>query len=274
MNPIDTDAVRREALRQQLLLRTLMRDTPAAALAGWVRQGEARRERAVAAYRANASAGAERALASAYPTVLAMLGEESFAHLARAAWQRHPPSRGDLALWNGHLPELLEASEDLREWPYLGDAARLDWAVHCAGGAADAVCETHTLERLGLHEPEALRLLLQPAVAMLPSAYPIVAIWEAHHGEGDYAAVREALAARRGETALVHRAGWRVQVCALDTSERRFTEALLARAPLDTALQQAGPEFEFQPWLARALQLGWLWRVEAAAPDPQEENPR
>ena len=37
MNELPNDAMQREALRQQLLLRALMRDAGATALGGWVR---------------------------------------------------------------------------------------------------------------------------------------------------------------------------------------------------------------------------------------------
>lgn len=266
------EELRREALRQQLLLRTLMRDAEAATLAGWVRQEGARRDRAVSAYRANASAGAERALAAAYPTVQAMLGEETFAQLARAAWQRQPPERGDLAQWGAHLPKLLDANEALREWPYLGDAARLDWAVHRASLAADAACEGASLQCLGTCDPQAVCLRLHPALAVLSSAWPIASIWQAHHAAAGFEDVRAALARRRAETALVYREGWRVQVIALDAATHRFTAALLAGRPLGAALQAAGDGFDFQPWLVRAVQLGWLWRAEPAAPTDLEEN--
>lgn len=259
------DAVRREALRQQLLLRTLMQDARATALGGWVRQDGLRRDRAVLAYRANASASAERALASAYPTVQAMLGEENFAQLARAAWRQQAPERGDLAQWGAHLPAMLEANAQWHEWPYLPDAARLDWAVHGAEQAADDGLDAGTLQCLGLHEPQALRLRLQPSVALVVSGHPIVTIWQAHHGGADFAAVREARARRRGEAALVHRIGWRAQVIALDAATQRFMQALLAHETLAAALEAAGADFEFQAWLVRALQLGWLSHVEPVA---------
>ena len=265
MNGPPNDAMQREALRQQLLLRTLLRDAGTTALGGWVRQGGGRRERAVAAYRANASASAERALASAYPTVQAMLGEDSFARLARAAWRQSPPQRGDLAEWSGSLPQLLADNEDLREWPYLADAARLDWAVHRAGFAADAPAEHDTLHLLASREPEAVRLVLCPSLALLRSAYPIATIWAAHHAGADFSAVREALAAQRGEAALVYRTGWRVQVTEVDEPTARCVQALLRQQTLSAALDAAGTDFDFQDWLARALQLGWLWRVAEVA---------
>ncbi|MBL0094465.1 MAG: putative DNA-binding domain-containing protein [Piscinibacter sp.] len=84
-----------EARRQRQLLAALsLRGEPPA-----LRERGARAERGLAAYRANASALAERALAAACPTLQAMLGEADFAALARAFWRDHPPQRGDLGEW-------------------------------------------------------------------------------------------------------------------------------------------------------------------------------
>ena len=67
----------REALRQQMLLRALLGDARPGVVAGWLRDGP-RVDAGLAAYRANAGALAERALAAAYPTVQQLLGEVSF----------------------------------------------------------------------------------------------------------------------------------------------------------------------------------------------------
>ena len=82
----------REALRQQMMLRALLGDARPAVVEGWL-GGDATRKRAgLAAYRANAGALAERALAAAVPTVAQLLGDESFAGFARAFWTAHPPT--------------------------------------------------------------------------------------------------------------------------------------------------------------------------------------
>ena len=126
-----------EAQRQQALLRVLWRDAPAQALSGWMRTPQQVPD-GLSAYRANAGAHAERALAAAYPTLQLLLGDESFAALARAHWQADPPLRGDLAQWGAGLPAFIADDAQLASEPYLADMARLDWAVHQAEQAADA----------------------------------------------------------------------------------------------------------------------------------------
>ncbi len=265
-------ATDKEALRQQMLLRALWGDARPGVVAGWLRDGlrVGNVARGLAAYRANAGAAAERALAAAYPTVQQLLGDESFAALARACWQRHPPTAGDLGLWGDALPAFMADAQALAGEPYLPDVARLEWAVHTAERAADI--DTHAatpsgLERLGSDDPSALALRLAPGSALVESKHPVVTIWQAHRSdEADrFAPVRAAFEAGVGECALVARRGWRATVRALPADEARFTQAVLAGRSLGAALAAAGDGFAFDAWLIAALQQQRLAAVEPLA---------
>ena len=134
--------------------------------------------------------------------------------------------------------------------------------MHQAEQAADAQAASG-LPLLGSVDPHALRVRLQPGSALLASAYPVATIWLAHRRDATdaFAPAREALAARRAETALVQRRGWRATVRALDAAEARFTAAL-QRRPLAAALHAAGADFSFEAWLIAALRDGAIAAVE------------
>jgi len=254
-----------EARRQALLLRALWHQAPDATLAGWLRDAPPRVARGLSAYRSNGAAIAARALAAAFPTVAQLVGADSFDALARAFWHAAPPARGDLAEHGAGLPGFIAADEQLADVPWLADSARLDWAVHRAECSADAAGGgAQGMERLGGDDPGALRLQLQPGTAVIASRWPIATIWLSHRDTADdrFAAVREALAAGRAESALVWRDGWRARVSALAEPEAAFTAALLAGRPLAQALDAAGPEFHFEPWLLDALRHGRLAAVQ------------
>ena len=257
-----------EAERQQALMAAILQRGDGAALESWVDARSARVARSLQAYQANAGASAERALAAAYPTVQALVGEESFAALSRAFWHAEPPERGDLAQFGAGLPAFIAASEQLADVPYLADVARLDWLLAEAERALDAQLEPETLQRLTDTDPAQLRLALMPGVAILASGYPIVSLWKAHQPGGDAAehraCVRERLAHGQGEQAVVWRTGWRAHAEIVDLTTARWMQALLRGESLATALVQAGEGFEFEPWLMHALQQQWLWRAEAA----------
>ena len=240
-----------------------------ASLQGTLGHSPERTRRGMQAYQANAGASAERALASSFPTVQALIGEESFAAMARAFWHAHPPERGDLACFGEVLPAFIAASEQLADVPYLPDSARLDWLLAQAERAADEVADPSTLSLLAEVDPSQLRLRLLPGTAMLASAYPVVSVWLAHQSSQDAAVhaghARHALAEGTGEQALVWRAGWRAMALAVSEPTAQWTQCLLRGDTLGMALNQAGEGFEFEPWLVQALQRGWLAGAEHVA---------
>lgn len=236
--------------------------------------------RGLAAYRANAGAHAARALEGACPTVQALIGSDDFRRLAREHWMQALPTSGDLAEWGGALGAGLEAHPALLEWPYLGDCARLDWAVHQCERAADAVFDAGSISRLGDTDPRHLHLELRPGTAVLRSRWPVVLIHDAHRQadtESALAAVSEALAQGVGEIALVARSGagsgWRAQVHRIDAATALWTERLLAGDSLSAALGAVDAAadadrdnaFDLGTWLATALREGWLTEIRVCS---------
>jgi hypothetical protein len=259
-----TDAdLQREALRQQMLLRALLGDARPGVVEGWLRDTPALKRRGLQAYRANAGALAERALAAAYPTVQPLLGDDSFAALARALWQAHPPRHGDVATWGGELPGFIAALEQLASEPYLADVARLDWAVHLADQAADDEADVEGLALLAGPELPGLRLRLRAGHAVLHSPHPVHAIWAAHRDEGPdrFAPVRQAFAEGRAEAVRVRRRGLRSVVERIDAATATFEARLLQGGTLGDALTATDEAFAFEPWLIDTLQRDGLAAV-------------
>lgn len=257
-----------EVQRQRGLLAALAGGE--SSVAGLRESGE-RAARGLEAYRANAESIADRALASSFATVHAMLGDDDFKHLAREFWHAHPPGRGDLGEWGDALPAWLAAHGGLSAWPWLADSARLDFARHRNERAADAAFDAASLGLLESTDPAQLRVVLMPGTAVLRSRWPIATIHRAHQLAGEaaeraFAEVREAVAAQRGEQVLVVRQGWRAVVHELDAPTAAWTQDLLDGLDLATALTRAGEGFDFAGWLGRALRESWLSGVEAQAP--------
>ena len=248
-----------EASRQQALLRAL----GGAGMGNALRERAERAARGLEAYRANAEAIAERALAAAFPTVQALVGAIDFKHLAREFWHAHPPLRGDLGEWGDAFAAWLQAFDAMSAWPYLADVARLDFALHCNERATDAALDAASLALLETTDPAQLRIALMPGTALIRSAWPIVSIHRAHQLEGEaaehaYASVRGAVEARRGEDAMVVRQGWRAVVVPLSPADALWTQSLLAGANLAHAFDQAGEGFDFALWLQTAVRNTWL----------------
>jgi hypothetical protein len=273
--------IEREALRQSRLLAAIRDPGQGAELQAWLGDDARRAEVGLRSYRANAVISTGRALADSFPTLLALLGEESFAALARAFWRDKPPQRGDLTCYGADLADFVAADPQLSSVPYLADCARVDWALHRIEGAADAPALPAGLALLGEVDPDRLRVSFQSGLVVIASAWPVVMIHDAHRhpvavnaraGDGDFdrfADVRQALACGESQTALVWRDAWRGRVEAIDSGQRRLMQSLAAGESLGGALSAAGAGFAFEAWLIAAVQRRLLVAIELdASPGP------
>lgn len=218
--------------------------------------------RGLTAYRANAHASAERALAAAFPVIAQLIGQESFASLSRDFWHQQPPLHGDLAQWGDALPAFLQASSQLADTPYLADVARIEWAMHRCAHAADAVPDIASFAALQQHAPPFLQLRLASGVQILPSTYPATAIVLAHSGQGRMEDAAALLRNGVAQTALVWRQGFAPRVRALPDAEVSFTDALCQGHRLAQALDAADPGFDFSAWLTAQVQSALLLGVD------------
>lgn len=221
------------------------------------------------AHQRHARATARRALAGAYPVLAGWLGEVEFEALAWRHWRQTPPCRGDLARWGAALAEAL-ASGGPRTGTEHASLAALEWAVHGAARAADPVPGLpQGLDALQTTPPEALWLLPQPGLAVLPCSPQVWARWRAAQPMPPPGLADPPMAC---EWALVRRVGWQVVVRALPADQARFTHRLLAGDSLGEALTRAAPG-NFQDWLRDALAEGWWGAVSTAAPrSPHDED--
>ena len=248
------------ALQQQALLDALFA-TPPAWSAGHAapdasKDAFAGDARGMLAYRSNAHALAERTLRATYPVIAQLLGADSFNLLARDFWHCHPPALGDLAQWGEPLADFLQANGQLAAEPYLGDVARVEWALHVAAGAADRAPDPASFALLSTREPAEMTLLLSSGVAVVSSVYPVASIVTAHlHASPTLQEAGEKLRVGAGECALVWRRNFRPRVAACSAPEAAFVEALQGGVPLLSALEGAGG-LDFQQWLPAAVRNG------------------
>lgn len=152
-------------------------------------------DRGLQTYLANGEALAERSLASSYPVVRQLLGAASFADLACAVWQAHPPVRGDVARWGEHLAAFMQTDPQLASEPYLPDVARAEWAMHQSAGLDDHAAQPASFALLTAPfsgddptadptvDPTRLYLQLAPGTAVLASRWPVAAIVQAHQAQ-------------------------------------------------------------------------------------------
>ena len=249
-------------------------------LAQFTTQG-AQTSRGLMAYQTNGHVLAERSLAAAYPVIEMMLGQHNFAALARDLWHRHPPTVGDLAHWGDALPGFLAHSEAVLDEPYLADVARVEWALHRAAGAADAVVDHASFARLAAEDPTGLTLTLAPGTALVGSAFPVASLVRSHrNAQPSLAQAAQRLREGVAESALVWRQALKPRVALVTPVEATLLGELLQgrdlAAALDTALATDVPDsqaFDFSIWLTHAVTTGLVISVNDASPHPSKDTP-
>ena len=246
------------AHEQSLLLQTLFGGSQNQHLRACLHRHQA--QRGLQAYQANGLALAERALTAAYPAVAQLIGEESFGPLAHHFWRQYPPLRGDMAEGGAELADFLEAAPQLADEPFLGDVARIEWALHRASTAADSVSDLPSFALLS--ESSSATLVLSAGVAGFASQYPVVSLVNAHiMSEPSLIQAAALLQSGAAEYALVWRQGFKPRVRTSSAAEHELVRALQAGLTLENALDAALEEpasdaFDFNQWLGQAVQTG------------------
>ena len=265
------------AIEQAHVLRALLGDGDTAALLGdlAVSGGPAQQalnQRGLQAYKAHGLALAERALTAAYPVVSQLIGPENFAELARYFWRQQPPSQGDVARWGATLADFLDAAPQLAGEPFLGDVARVEWALHRAATAADSQLDLASFAQLSGEHAEQATLCLSSGAALVASNYPVVSLVNAHLlGDPPLTEAAQRLQENLPENALVWRHGFKARVRGIDAAELALVTALLTGQPLSTCLgaaatagTHAATAFDFSAWLTQAVQSGLVTGAQQA----------
>ncbi|QAY94344.1 DUF2063 domain-containing protein [Methylovirgula ligni] len=214
-----------------------------------------------AIYRNNVAVSLVEALATRFPAVRRVVGEDFFAQAARLFVTEHPPTSRMLALYGDGFAGFLDRLPARAEVPYLRDLARLEAARTHAYHAADAApLGPDTLAQLSPETLSDLRLTLHPAVAIIDSSHPIVTIWAMNSGERPLAEIED----WQGEAALISRPKFDVEVRALPPGGAAFMTALAQTATLAEAAETAlaaAPDFDLALNLAALFSTGLISHV-------------
>jgi hypothetical protein len=195
-------------------------------------------ERRIAVYRNHHRISLAAALAANFPTVVKVIGEEAFQTLAVSYVAIDPPREARLAAYGASFPAFLEGDPRAQSLIYIGDVARLDWALNVAERADDL--PTFTAEHLAKRDAEGLetlRLKPHPSLTLLSSPYPLLRIREVAAG------VAEGVSLDAGGVALmIWRNAGAVTTVALDRVALGFVTALAGERALGEAARGIVPE--------------------------------
>ncbi len=212
-------------------------------------------EHRLALYRGNLTATWDKVLSNAYPVLRHLVGDEFFTALTRVFGMAHPSTDPDLNQFGAGFADFLAGFEHVAQYPYLPDMARLEWALHRAHYASDALgLSGAQLEALSPEQLEQASLRLHPACVVLQSQWDIAGLWQAHQGEGEvvFPATFDA-----GACYLVSRPHWKCAVLPLSVGEHAALASLSLGRSFGEALDRAfdaDEAFNMAAWLAHCIE--------------------
>lgn len=175
-------------------------------------------------------------LATSFPSVQRMLGEDCFDGWATryAAW--HGSSSGNLQIMGRDFAGFLASQPELAALPWLEDLTRLEWLRQCTILAAEApALALTTLHASLLAVDDDPRLRLLPCVHVLAPALPVLDLW--HFSQDPDAAPIDLDAGPQG--ALLWREHGQVAMQACTPATASFVAALLDGCTLSNAMTAA-----------------------------------
>jgi hypothetical protein len=120
------------------------------------------------------------ALASNYPALAGLLGEEDFRQLGQAYVRTHESSYFSIRYYGEGLAAFLATHAAYAQVPVLEELARWEWVMRAVFDAADAACLTHEmLQQTRPEEWAQLRFVWHPSVTRLDLNWNVPQLWRA-----------------------------------------------------------------------------------------------
>ena len=189
-------------------------------------------------YRNNTQLGLLDPLRTAFPVTAQLVGEDFFEQMASRFVRAHPPAKPELLAYGQEFPAFIAAYEAAASVPYLADMARLELAWNFAYNAPDAApLPPQALAAFAPEQLETLLLAPHPSLRFVASAWPVMAIWQAHQTEGGPHGAIDLQAG--GDMLLVYRPRQDTLIRKVSAGAFAFVMALTARQTLAAAVSSA-----------------------------------
>jgi hypothetical protein len=217
-------------------------------------------ERRIRIYRNNYRLGALSAMQATYPVIERLGGADWFAQSVAAFQQAHPSRSGDLQHLGADYPGFLRRELADTEHVYFADVAMLEWAYERVLTSQDSAPAGITvLQSVAPHDYEGLSFVPRAAMALVESAFPILAIWRANQpcAQGDAAIRLDA----GGSRVLLIRRGDEVELNELAGGSFELLRQFELGAPLGAAAEAAAArteDFDLTTALRELLSLGTM----------------
>lgn len=234
-------------------------EAPAPALVAGPRGKRA--EKRYNVYRNNVTVSLIAALASIYPAVERITGQNFFRAMARFHVRETPPTSPLLFEYGRDFPAFIGHYEHALEMPWLSDVARIERSWLDSYHAADVpTLMAGALTAVPPTELGALKFAPHPATRLISSAYPAVTIFAMNRGAGPVGRVEN-----RPEDGLITRIDDEVIVRLLAPGNATFLRMLLGGQCLAEAVAaafEAEPAFDLSGAIGGMIAAGTFSHLE------------
>jgi hypothetical protein len=163
---------------QHAFVKTLLAE-PQQALIDRISVNGAANENRLQIYRNNMFISLTAALATIYPAIQKLVGEDFFAGAAHHYIQAYPSAVHNLNDFGDRFAGFLANFSPAKSLPYLSEVARLEWGCHQVFHAADvAVFNLDKLQTIPAEKYDAIKFRLHPASQLFDFTFPVLRIWE------------------------------------------------------------------------------------------------
>ena len=219
----------------------------------------------IAVYLSNTTYTLLRTLQQIYPLCCRILGEDYFKQVARAYIKRYPSRHSDLNCYGEHLPdllvELIETHDELSDFAYLPDLAKMESYLHMAYNTADdPFFDFKTFEKTVEQGGEEIYFLLSDSLALLESVYPLLEIWELNQNTEQAESVS---ACEEREYLCIHRQHNKPRIGRISQPHYDLLQAINDGVPLN----QLAERFDFlDSELPAIIKSGWVCGFTTSKP--------
>jgi len=156
------------------------------AVAGAVLGDGLKPEARLALYRHHVFTTLTEVLKAAYPVVCRLVDERFFAYAANCYIRQQPPTGPCLFEYGASFARFLATFPPCCDLVYLPDMAWLEWAMHAAWYAEDAVpLDRECLRGIAPDDLASLTFTYDPSVSYVSSPWPIDRIWRTNQPDVD-----------------------------------------------------------------------------------------
>jgi hypothetical protein len=247
--------------------------------AGQVSEQSAETQKALNIYHNNFIENGIRALAITFPSVEGLIGADSFRILAKHYLIDEPKTQFDWGEYGDSFSEYIDEQEALAEYPFLSEAAELDWFIHQIQRKSDIEFQADTFAMLETEDSGELRFVPAPGLSLMLSWFPVVDLYQLVHdpylqsNEGVLArqellknitkSINNAINSEPPRSLVLWRAEYKTQFEYLSDAEALVIQKILSGEPVNQLIEALGEhKVDLVTWLTNAITKKLIFAVE------------